>query len=497
MLPFAEYQQYDGIGLAELVTSGQVSATQLCEAAIARAEQTNPAINAIITPLYDLARQVAARPLPPGPFHGVPFLLKDLLFRYANVPTTHGSELLRHYIAKQDSEIVRRFKASGLNILGTTNTPEFGLMAITEPQAYGPTRNPWNLAHSAGGSSGGSAAAIAAGIVPIAAAGDGGGSIRIPAACCGLFGLKPSRGRTPNGPEHGELWDGATVLHVLSRSVRDSAAMLDVVMGPEAGTTVPIAPPEQPYLTMIQTPPRALRIGMSVDSPLHSKVDRACIEAVEHTAQLLTSLGHHVEYAAPQYDGLALAEAYMTMTYGHTAALVKLLISIFGKRAVRDKVELTTRTLALIGNSVSAAEFVTQKHAWHQFAMASAKFHTQYDLFLTPTLGTLPVQIGALQPSRWDQAGMQIVNALNLGKLLRTTGLVRKLALQSLSKTPFTQLANLTGQPAMSVPLYWSDNGLPCGSHFMARVGDEATLLKLAYQLEQAQPWLDRHPPMQ
>ena len=253
---FVEYDQYDGLGLAERIRSGEVSGTEVVEAAIDRIDAVNPLINAVIHPMYDEGRRALAGGLPPGPFQGVPFLLKDLIAAYAGVPMASGCRALKHHVPDFDSELVRRYKRSGVVVLGKTNTPEFGLMPYTEPEAFGPTRNPWDSARICGGSSGGSAAAVAAGMVPLASGGDGGGSIRIPSACCGLFGLKPTRGRTPSGPHEGEYWQGATVQHVITRSVRDSAAMLDLTQGFDPGAPFKLAPPAQSYLKAMERPPQ-------------------------------------------------------------------------------------------------------------------------------------------------------------------------------------------------------------------------------------------------
>ncbi len=489
-----DYDRYDGLGLAELIRKGEVSPAELCETAIARAEALNPRLNAVVTPMYELARRAAAAAPGNSPFAGVPFLLKDILHAFAGVPLSHGSAALRNYVPERDSEIVRRFKAAGLVTLGKTNTPEFALMGVTEPAAFGPTRNPWNPEHTPGGSSGGSAAAVAAGIVPLASATDGGGSIRIPAACCGLFGLRPSRGRVPVGPAQAEVWDGASSDHVLTRSVRDSAAMLDCIHGADPGAPYVAPPPARPYLEETRQPPGRLRIGFSTASPLGLEVHDECVRAVADCAHLLETLGHKVEEAAPAIDGHELAKCYITMYFGQVAADVREVRGLVGRAAARRGLEPATRALGLLGRTLPAADFVAAKRRWNGFAQAMATFHERYDLYLTPTLAHPPVKIGALQPPLAERLATRIINALGLGRLMLASGIVDKLATQSLSKTPFTQLANLTGQPAMSVPLHWTGDGLPCGVQFIAPMGDEATLIRLAAQLEQARPWCDRRP---
>ncbi len=496
MSGFREYDRYDGLGLAELVRRGDVSADELLEEAVLRIDRVNPRINAVVTLMGDLARGAIRARLPEGPFTGVPFLLKDLLAAYAGVPLTNGSRACRNFIPAHDSELVRRFKAAGLVIAGKTNTPEFGLTGYTEPELHGPTRNPWHLKHTPGGSSGGSAAAVAAGIVPLASGGDGGGSIRIPAACCGLFGLKPSRGRVPTGPDAGEIWQGAVVEHVITRSVRDSAAVLDAVGWPDVGAPYTILPPGRPYREEAGRPPGVLRIAFSTRSPLGTPVHPEVVQAAEATARLLEGLGHSVEEAQPAVDGLGLAKSYLTLYFGEVAAYIDELEPLLGRRARPDDVEPATWTLGLLGRAFSAAEFVKSKRLWGLASRAMGRFHETYDLYLTPTLACPPVRIGALKPGLAERAALKVVNRLNLGGLVKASGVIDKLAVENMSKTPFTLLANFTGQPAMSVPLCWTADGLPCGMHFTARFGDEATLLRLAAQLEAERPWFNRRPPV-
>jgi len=491
---FAEYDRYDGLGLAELVKRREVSAAELCEEAIRRIERVNPRINAVVLPMYEIGRAAARGALPPGPFQGVPFLLKDLLDAYAGVPMTSGCRAYRHYVPAEDSELVRRYKRAGVVTLGKTNLPELGIMGYTEPELFGPCRNPWNPEHTPGGSSGGSAAAVAAGIVPLASGGDGGGSIRIPAACCGIFGLKPSRGRTPTGPKYGQIWQGAVVSHVLTRSVRDSAAMLDAIQGADPGAPYIIVPPERPYVDEVGRDPGVLRIGFDTVSPVSKGVDPECIRAVEQAAHLLESLGHRVEPARSPVDGQALAISYVMMNYGEMAADLRRIEQLYGRKAAREGVELTTRVGALIGNTLSAGEFVSAMREWDRAARAMGAFFQTYDLYLTPTLARPPVKIGELAMKPAERTLSSAMEALGAGRLLKAAGLVEKVALEILAAIPFTQLANAAGLPAMSVPLYWTDRGLPCGVQFMGPFGTEDRLLRLAGQLEQAAPWFDRRP---
>ncbi len=494
MSAFKEYDRYDGIGLAELVRKKEVSPADICEEAIERIERLNPGLNAVITPMYDLARKAIESGLPEGPFTGVPFLLKDLIAAYAGVPLTGGSRAYRNYIPEEDCELVKRFKKAGLVIAGKTNCPEFGLLGVTEPELFGPTRNPWDTGRTPGGSSGGSAAAVASGMVPIASGGDGGGSIRIPSSHCGLFGLKPTRGRNPTGPEHGAIWQGAVVEHIISRSVRDSAAMLDATCGADSGAPYIIPMPERSYIEEIEREPGTLRVAFTARSPIETEVHHECVQAVENAVKLLEDLGHKVDEDTPGLDGMALAKSYLAMYFGEIAADIEELSAILGRKARRDDVESLTWTLGLLGRTFSSAYFVRAMREWGIASRKMGRFHEQYDLFLTPTVAYPPVKIGELQPKPAEQVAMKIVNALGLGKLVQLSGLTDKMAIDSLSKTPFTQLANFTGQPAMSVPLHWTEEGLPCGVQFIGRFGDEATLFRLAAQLEKAQPWFDRRP---
>lgn len=491
-MPFAEYTQYDATGLAALIRSGQVAATDVLESAILQAETLNPAINAIVSPLYDHARLQLHRADKTAPFYGVPFLLKDLLSQLEGTPYSAGSRALRGYISRHTTSLVQRFEQSGLLIMGKTNTPELGLMGTTEPKAFGATHNPWRHGYSCGGSSGGSAAAVAAGIVPIASAGDGGGSIRIPAAACGLFGLKPSRARTPCGPDYGEVWDGAAVEHVLTRSVRDSAAMLDLINGMDAGAAVPIA--HQPFSRLLDKPVRKLRIALCTNSPLGNPVHKDVIHALQQTAQLLKDLGHEVEEACPEIRGADIARAYLTMYFGHMAADLTHIGNMVGKPWHKLPVELITHTLARYGFALSAGDYILMKHTWNQLARAMARFHQQYDLYLTPAMATPALPHGSFNLSFFDDLFMQLVNKLHLHRLILKTSMIEEMAYKNLEKLPFTQLANLTGQPAMSVPLFCSHDNLPIGSHFMAPMGDEGTLLQLAGELERAHPWIQRRP---
>jgi len=493
---FTEYDHYDAWGLAELVQTGQVSAKELCEEAIGRAERINPKINAVVTPMYAEGRRAAAAPLPAGPFAGVPILIKDLAHAYAGVPMTQGCRALKDHIPDHDDEIVVRLKKTGVIIIGKANTPEFGLLGITEPELFGPCRNPWNTDHTPGGSSGGSAAAVAAGIVPLAAGSDGGGSIRIPSACCGLFGFKPSRGRNPTGPDYGQLWQGAVQNHVITRSVRDSAAMLDALQGPERGAPYEIRPPNGPYLAEAGKNPGRLKIAFNTRSPVGRSVHPECIRAVENTVALLQDLGHAVVEDRPDIDDRGLSQSFLALYFGEVAADIEALEPVLKRKAKPGDVELLTWTLGLLGRSLSAGYMVTALRRWDRAARAMGWFFTQYDLYLTPTTAFPPARIGELQPKPLEILLMKTISTLKLGRLLKLGNLVDRMAQESLERTPFTQLANLCGLPAMTVPLHRTPEGLPCGSQFIGPFGAEDLLFRLAGQLEKARPWFDKRPPV-
>jgi amidase len=491
-MEFSEYAAQDAVGLAALVSSRQVSAQELLDAAQARLEAVNPRINAVVIPMHEQARERARQPLR-GALAGVPFLIKDISQDYAGVPTTAGSRALRGQVPDTHAVYTQRALDAGLVIFGKTNTPELALKGTTEPEYWGPSRNPWNLAHTTGGSSGGSAATVAAGVVPMAGANDGGGSIRIPAACCGLFGLRPSRGRISQGPQTGEVWEGASSEGVVTRSVRDSAAMLDLLQGPSAGDPFIIRPSERPYAEEVGRDPGRLRIAFCTRSPIGTPVDAECVAAIQDTARLLASLGHHVEEAEPEIDGMALARSYLALYFGHVAVDYARALAQ-GARAA--DFELDTRALAAIGRALPAADYVAAHRRWNEFARALGRFFGRFDLYLTPTLACPPVRIGSQGLPALQRLVLKPLLALDLGGLLLKGGQVEQMARDSLAKVPFTQLANLTGTPAMSVPLHWSAGELPLGSHFIAPFGEEARLLRLAAQLEQARPWSGRRPPL-
>ena len=494
MITFDDYASHDGLGLAALVRSGQVSPVELMDAAVGRITALNPALNAVVRTRYEAARREAGQIDRSAAFCGVPFLVKDLLATLAGEPTGQGTRLLGQLPMPHDSTLVQRWRAAGLLMLGRTNTPEFGLTPYTEPRATGPARNPWSLAHTPGGSSGGSAAAVAARMVPVASGGDGGGSIRIPASCCGLFGFKPSRGATPTGPLLGTLWQGLAVEHVLSRSVRDSAALLDAAVGADPGA--PWAAPALggPLLPMVGRSPGRLRIAFSHQPLLGHSVHADCVAAVRDVASLLQSLGHDVEEAAPPVDRAALEPAFVTVLAAETAADIAQMQQLLGQRLAGSDFEPATAALGLLGRSFSAADLALAQRTLQGAGRALVPFFQRHDVLLTPTLGAPPALLGALQPTAAEQRLMRLVTALGAGALLRQPAVLQPLLDKTFDTIPFTALFNITGQPAMSVPLCWNAAGLPIGVQLAGRFGDDALLLRLAGQLEQARPWFQRVP---
>jgi amidase len=490
IMTFQEYRRHDALALAELVKKGDISPSELLEIAIQRAEAVNPTINAISFKMYDTARQMAKAVAKDAPFAGVPFLIKELGIHVKNTPQRRGSKGYEKYVSTEDGYLAQKLRSAGFTFLGKSNTPEFGLTPYTEPEAYGATGNPWNPQRSAGGSSGGAGAGVAAGIVPIATASDGGGSIRIPASCNGLFGLKPSRGRVSLGPQSGEWWSGATVEGCVSRSVRDTAAYLDWVSGSAPGELYLIQQPERPYLEEIRITPKSLKIGFSTQHTLGQTMDAECVKAVEKAAKLLENLGHSVEEVPLPYRREDLTEVFLMMVFGECAADLDILSQFLGRKVRPSDVETTTYALGLLGNAFTAKEFAVQKRRWNDLARRMGAFHEAYDLLLTPTVSMPPFPIGALEPSAAELSALKVINRLGLSSVLKK--MVAPLAEKTFAYIPHTAITNMTGQPAMSVPLHWTSDNLPVGVMFAAAIGREDLLLQLAGQLEEAEPWFER-----
>jgi len=491
---FAEYARHDATGLAELVASKQVAPAELLELALAQNARVHGKTNAICRLMEKEARAQLARSLS-GPFAGVPFLIKDIAHDYAGIPTTMASRAFVDFVPKNHANLVRRCLDAGLVIFGKTNAPELGLRAVTDSRLYGRANNPWDLNRTPGGSSGGAAAAIAAGIVPMAAGNDGGGSIRIPASHCGLVGIKPSRGRVSLAPAWSEYWLGASCEGVISRSVRDTARALDFLQGAEPGDPFVITPPEIPYAQAIERPPGKLRIGYSVRSPIGTEVHAEAVTAVEKAAALLRGLGHEVEEAAPDIDGDVLAQRYQRLFLGFTAAIIAEAKAMGARSA---DFETLTRLAGALGKATPVATFLTSHLRWNDFARAFGKFHQSYDFLLTPTAAYPPILHGEGDLSAAQEKIFDLLERAGVLSLLARTGIlegvVKEIARKNLRFTPFTQLANLTGTPAMSLPLHWTVENLPLGVQFVGRFGAEGLLLQLARQLEEAQPWFDRLP---
>ncbi|TMQ28045.1 MAG: amidase [Candidatus Rokuibacteriota bacterium] len=475
MSVLAEFERYDGIGLAELVRRREVTATEVLEETIARIEARNPTINAVVTRMYDEARKAIAAGLPTGPFTGVPYLLKDLGALYTGVITAGGSRLFATDVANHDSELTARLRLAGLVIAGKSNTPEMGLAPSTEPRLFGPTRNPWKLSHSAGGSSGGAAAAVASGMLPMAHATDGGGSIRIPASCCGLFGLKPTRGRVSMAPDAGEGWGGASVIHAVTRTVRDSAALLDATSGAAVGDPYWAPPPARPFLDEVGREPGKLRIALNVNPWFPVTVDPECAEATRAAARLCAGLGHEVEEARPEIDESKWRQATRVIVAANVAATLDARAAALGRPLAQDDVERMVWERVSDARAFSAIDYAASVRVVHAVGRQVARFMQRYDIILTPTMCAPPQQLGVLD--------------------MMTTDANRYLA-AVFASIGFTSLFNSTGQPAMSVPLAWSAAGLPLGVQFVGRFAEEAALFRLAAQLEAARPWAGRRPPL-
>ena len=475
-LPFDEYQKYDGLGLAALVRQKEVTAEELLDAAIARLSAVNPKINAIAGTMFDQARTQIKQGLSKGPFTGVPFLVKDLSFPMKDVESAAGSKLFKGRVPTADSTPVARFRKAGLVLFARTQVPELGILPTTESTFAGITRNPFQLDRTAGGSSGGSAAAVAAGIAPMASASDGGGSIRIPASCCGLFGMKPTRARVPTGPDRFEAWGGLAVLHAVTRSVRDSAALLDATAKPEPGDAY--FPPHQSetYLSQVSKKPSKLRIAVVRTMRPTRDVHADCLKALSSSAKVCRSLGHEVSEATDQFNEQfvfrELRQSHGIMVLVSLRRTILKRLRNIGRELRDDDLEPVTRFYFDYAERYTAVQLEDARSAFSRASRSMATFLQSYDVIMTPTLALPPVQHGKITMTGTAQAVLDGI----------------------LEFMPCTQMANWTGQPAMSVPLYRSKSGLPIGTQFMGRFGDESTLFRLAGQLEQHSPWADRHP---
>lgn len=492
---FPEYDDLDACGLAERIRRKDVSPEEALEAAIERIEAHNPKLNAVVYTMYDRARKRLAS-LPDGPFRGVPFLVKDLKLQIAGTPTSNSTRLSLRKVAERSSVLAERYEAAGLQIVGKTNTPEFGIMGITEPAVRGVCRNPWSTAHTPGGSSGGSAAAVAARMVPAAHGGDGGGSIRIPASACGLFGLKPTRGRVTMAPFAGEAWGGFVQEHVLTRSVRDSAALLDAVDAATPGEPYGVAAKARPWLAEVGENPGKLRIAFTRETLYSGTTHSDCADAVDDAVRLLRGLGHEVTEARPLFPREAMVRAYfLTVATGVARFIEVASLEAGKKKPSAADFEPATWLLALIAWKAGATDLLAAQQLMQRTARDVAAFFETYDLFLTSTWAQPPARVGELAPTAAERAQLAVVKALPLGKLLDVA--LDKMGSGKLAVVPNTQLFNQTGQPAMSVPLSWNARGLPIGVQLAARFGGEATLFRIAAQLEAARPWAERKAPIE
>jgi len=469
-----EYDSLDAIAMTDLVQRGEVTALELVEEAIARIETHNGRLNAVITPMYEHAREQSDKKLPDSPFSGVPFLMKDFCAEVAGIPFTECSSFLKDYVPDEDSELYRRFCNAGLISIGKTNLPEFAIGATTEPRLFGATKNPWDLTRTTGGSSGGAAAAVTTRIVPMAHGNDIGGSIRIPASCCGLVGLKPSRGRSSTAPHYGDIVAGFFSEHVLTRSVRDSAAMLDAIEGPSVGEPYYAPPPARPFIEEMRRDPGKLRIGYSTKTPFGDDIHPDCVNAVQEAARVLESLGHIVDEAEPTYEAERLWRNFTSLLASGAAWAIADWSRRIQREPKEEDFEPFVWAFAERGKSLSSADYLLAMQDVQFEVRAFSQFFEQSDIFMTPTLGKPPVELGTL------------VFQGDPFELRRKTS----------EFSPYTYVSNATGQPAISLPLHWNDQGLPIGVHFVARYPDDAMLFQLAAQLEKAMPWSDKIPPI-
>jgi amidase len=493
---FAEYSNYDGLGLAELVRSKQVTPAELVEEAIERIEALNPKVNAVIHKLYERARREVQQGLPEGPFSGVPFFLKEIQSYLAAELHTSCSRYFEGYRPERNSELVDRYLASGVVVLGKTNAPEFGLLPATEPELFGPTRNPWNPELTTSGSSGGSAASVAARMVPLAGGGDGGGSIRTPSSCCGLVGLKPTRGRTPVGPQEAEMWNGFAIEHVLTRSVRDSAAMLDCISGPCLGDSHYLPRPETSFLDEVKKEPGKLRIAYGTESILGKENHPDCLAGLQDTLKLLGQLGHQTEEVNVPIEKAAFSRAFAIMAGAYVWALLSEFESVTGKKVRRPLLERETWLTRALGLSVHAGRYVQSIRLMQREARKFLELTESYDVLLHPTLVAPPKPLGFLQSYGWLAWAEAILARVPVKSVIRSNKALDDSVAPLIEFSGNTPVFNVSGQPSMSLPLYYNGEGLPIGMMFTGRFGDEATLFRLAGQLEKARPWKDKKPPI-
>lgn len=475
MLSIEEYTRHDGLGLAELVAKKEVTPQELADTALEAVERMNPELNAVLQRLPELARAEIARGLPDGPFRGVPFVIKELVLHAKGVRLDSGCKLAQGLVPEEDTELMARFRRAGLVLVGTTQTPELGYNPTTETVLYGPVHNPWDPSRSAGGSSGGSSAAVAAGIVPLAHANDGGGSIRIPASCNGLVGLKPTRDRIPTGPDYADPLCGLAIEFAVTRTVRDAAALLDAVSGPDLGAPSQCVPPLRPFRDEVGAKTGRLRIAFSTRPASGRRADPECERAVTETAKLLASLGHELVESAPALDWDRFLDTVHVIWVAFTALSMDGLSAALGRKPTPESVEAVTWACYEDGKRFSAVELLQALDHHNAVSRQTAAFFQGLDAFLTPTTARPAAPLGEIDQNK---AGLSAIDWTR----------------QVFEYVPFTALFNTTGQPAISLPLHWTPAGLPVGVQLAGRFGDEATLLRLASQLEIARPWRDKRP---
>lgn len=477
MLSLNEYAAHDGLGLAGLVARKEVTPQELVETALQAIAKVNPQLNAVRQTLPEQAAAALGQGAPSGPFAGVPFLIKEIMLHAKDVRFDMGSRLAQGLTLPEDTALMARFRRAGLLLVGTTQTPEFAYGPTTEPHLYGAARNPWDPTRSTGGSSGGSAAAVAAGIVPMAHANDGGGSIRLPASCNGLVGLKPSRDRVPSGPDAADPVCGLAVEFAVTRSVRDAAALLDAVAGADVGAPGQPPPPVRPFRQEVGRPPGRLRIAWTTASPSGDQVDGECVRAVEETVRLLEGLGHQLIEDHPRYDWESYVENLHVIWSSCLALAVDQVALALGRKPGPDNLEVGTLGCYEDGKRNTALDLLRAMEHGNRLSRQVGAFFERVEAFVTPTIPRLPAPLGELNQNRPGMTAMEWTR-------------------QVFAFVPFTPIFNTTGQPAISLPLHWSGGGLPVGVQIATRFGDEAGLFRLAAQLEEARPWARRRPPV-
>ena len=493
MNAFTDYEKYDALALAGLVKKGEVSPQELLGEAKNRLSNINPRLNAVICGSDYLAENLINNLDKNSLFCGVPFLVKDLMLPFKDVPMSNGSAAMKEYIPNENSKMVKKLNSSGLITFGKTTTSELGTSSLVNTKAFGATLNPWNIEKNSGGSSGGSSVVVATRVVPMAYSSDGGGSIRLPASYCGIFGFKPSRNLNKY-EDMSNAWGGSVVSHVSSISVRDSAAYLDMVTGNTERSYSVTEPEHNTYLFSSTQKKKNLTIGLITDAPIHTPVYSECINAAETAAKYCESLGHNVERTQWNFDGRELMRAFLTIVFNYTYRDVNDMSDLLGIKSKKMRIELNTRFMSVVGSGVSSEQVKESLRIWEVASQKMSKLHQRYDVILTPTVATMPLASDELDPNRFEKTIMRLLISTGLGKKALNTRLLNTLIDKSIYQTPFTPIANMTGQPAVSVPLYWGRDGLPYGAHFMAAEGNDKILFMLAGQLEAEYPWKDKVP---